>query len=226
MTERRFSDDEVARIFAKATEIQKDESRALVRSEGMSLAELQAIGKEAGIDAALIAQAARAVDQPAPPPVPAVIGIPIGVARTVMLDRRMTDDEWEALVIRCRDVFEARGKVESHGNFRQWTNSNLQILLEPAGDAHRLRFKTLRGESRGLVAAGASMLAAATVVAAVGSATGSMSLAQTIVSSMPVALGGIGMLAAGLVRLPSWRRKREAQFEALAAEMLALTDKK
>jgi hypothetical protein len=225
MTERRFSDDEVARIFAKATEIQKDESRALVRTEGMSLAELQAIGKEAGIDAALIAQAARAVDQPAQPNVPAVIGIPIGVARTVKLDRRLTDDEWEALVIRCRDIFEARGKVESHGSFRQWTNGNLQILLEPAGDSHRLRLKTTRGETRGMVAAGASMLAAATIVAAVGSATGSMSLAETIVSSMPVALGGVGMLLGGLVRLPSWRRKRDEQFETIAAELLALTDK-
>ena len=225
MTERRFSDDEVARIFARATEIQKDDSRALVRSEGMSLAELQAIGKEAGIDAALIAQAARAVDQPAAPKVPAVIGIPIGVARSILLDRRLTDDEWESLVVRCRELFEARGKVESHGSFRQWTNGNLQILLEPAGDTHRLRFKTTRGESRGLVAAGASMIAAASVVALVGSITGTMSFLEVIASGMPVALGGTGMLAAGLLRLPSWRRKRDEQFEALAAEMLALTDK-
>jgi hypothetical protein len=225
MTERRFSDDEVARIFARATEIQKDESRALVRTEGMSLAELQAIGKEAGIDAALIAQAARAVDQPAPPKVPAVIGIPIGVARTVQLDRRLTDDEWESLVVRCREVFEARGKVESHGSFRQWTNGNLQILLEPAGETHRLRFKTTRGESRGMVAAGASMIAAASVVALVGSLTGTMSFVEVLASGMPVALGGVGMLVAGLLRLPSWRRKRDEQFETLASEMLALTDK-
>jgi hypothetical protein len=224
MTERRFDDDEVARIFARATETQRDQSRALARQDGMTLAELQAIGKEAGIDPALVAQAAREVDQPAPPKTPTVIGIPIGVARTVELGRRLSDDEWERLVVRCRDLFNARGKLESHGNFRSWTNGNLQILLEPGATGHRLRMRTLRGESRGLVAAGASMVLAASVVSFAGSLTSAMSLVEIVASSLPIFLGGVGMGVAGVARLPQWRRERDAQFQRLADEVLALTD--
>jgi hypothetical protein len=224
MSERRFSDDEVARIFARATEVQRESSKALTRSEGMTLAELQAIGSEAGISAELVARAAREVDKPAPPKPPAVVGIPIGVAQDVELDRKLTDDEWEHLVVRLRETFHARGKVEAHGSFRQWTNGNLQVLLEPSRNGHRVRFRTLKGETRGLVAAGLSMLLASSIIVFVGSLSGKMQLAEMIASSLPIMLGGVGMTLAGLVRLPSWRRERTQQFERLSSELLEITD--
>lgn len=224
MTERRFDDDEVARIFARATETQREQSRALARQDGMTLAELQAIAKEAGIDPTLVAQAAREVDQPAPPRTPTVIGIPIGVARTVELGRKLSDDEWERIAVRCRELFNARGKLESHGSFRSWTNGNLQILLEPSGNGHRLRMRTLRGESRGLVAAGASMILAASAISFAGSLSSAMSFVEVAASSLPIFLGGIGVGVAGLARLPQWRRERDTQFQQLADEVLKLTD--
>lgn len=224
MTERRFDDDEVARIFARATEVQRDKSHALTRQEGMTLAELQSIAKEAGIDPALVAQAAREVDLPPPPKVPTVIGIPIGVAQTVELGRRLDDDEWERIVVRCRDLFNARGKLESHGSFRSWSNGNLQILLEPGASGHRLRMRTFRGESRGLVAAGASMILAASAISIAGSITSTMSVVEILASSLPILLGGAGMTIAGLVRLPSWRRERAGQFQQLADELLTIAD--
>lgn len=224
MTERRFDDDEVARIFARATEVQRDQSRTLARQEGMTLAELLAIGKEAGIDPAVVERAAREMDQPAPPKVPTVIGIPIGVAQSVELGRRLSDDEWEQVVVRCRDLFGARGKLESHGSFRSWSNGNLQILLEPGATGHRLRMRTVRGESRGLVAAGASMILAASAVSIGGSVSGAMSVAEILASSLPILLGGMGMTLAGVARLPKWRRERAEQFQRLADELLALTD--
>ncbi|MBX3134313.1 MAG: hypothetical protein KF689_13100 [Gemmatimonadaceae bacterium] len=223
MSERRFTDDEVARIFSRATEVQRESSKTLTRNEGMTLAELQAIGQEAGISAELVARAAREVDQPAPPKLPAMLGIPIGVAQDVELGRKLTDDEWEHLVVRLRETFHARGKVETHGSFRQWTNGNLQVLLEPSRSGHRLRFRTLKGETRGFVAAGVSMLAASSIIVLAGSLTGTMQLAEMIASSLPIMLGGVGMTLAGLVRLPRWRRERETQFERLASEMLEIT---
>ena len=57
--ERRFSDREIREILKKAVE--KAPSRALVKSEGLSLAELQSIGQEVGIDPSRIEDAARAV---------------------------------------------------------------------------------------------------------------------------------------------------------------------
>lgn len=57
--ERKFTDREVREILKKAVE--KAPSRALVKTEGLSLAELQSIGQEVGIDPARIEDAARSV---------------------------------------------------------------------------------------------------------------------------------------------------------------------
>lgn len=59
LEERRFTDREVREILKRAVE--KAPSRALVKSEGLSLAELKAIGEEVGIDPARLEDAARAV---------------------------------------------------------------------------------------------------------------------------------------------------------------------
>jgi hypothetical protein len=57
--ERRFTDREVREILKRAVEAP---SRGLIKSEGLSLAELQAIGEEVGIDPARVEDAARAVE--------------------------------------------------------------------------------------------------------------------------------------------------------------------
>jgi hypothetical protein len=68
-------------------------------------------------------------------------GLPIGVGRTVELDRPRSDSDWERLVADLRETFEARGMVRYDGPFRQWTNGNLQALIEPTPSGHRLRWK-------------------------------------------------------------------------------------
>jgi hypothetical protein len=57
--DRKFTDEEVREILKKAVE--KAPSRALVKSEGLSLAELKSIGGEVGIDPDRMEDAARAV---------------------------------------------------------------------------------------------------------------------------------------------------------------------
>ncbi len=47
-----------------------------------------------------------------------VLGLPIGVARTVDLNRRLTDEEWERLVVQLREVFNARGRTRTEGSLR------------------------------------------------------------------------------------------------------------
>lgn len=58
--ERRFSDEEIREILKKAVE-KKATSTSLVKSEGLSLAELKVIGEEVGIDPLRLDDAARAV---------------------------------------------------------------------------------------------------------------------------------------------------------------------
>src|SRR5262245_34338687 len=134
MPDRRYSDEEVAEIIARASEKEQETRTRLQPAQGLTLAELQKIGTEAGIAPELIAQAARSLDiAPAPAP-PVFLGLPLGAARTVRLERKMTEAEWEQLVVTLRETFNARGVIRIEGSFRSWSNGNLQCLVEPDGE--------------------------------------------------------------------------------------------
>src|SRR5213594_5056788 len=166
MAERRYNDKEIAAIFrAAAEEGPQSPQREVARDEGLTLAELQAIGSEVGIPSDAVAQAARAVDVRLGAASRTFLGLPIGVARTVNLNRRLTEEEWGRLVVQLREVFDARGSTRSDGDLRQWTNGNLQVLLEPTGTCHRLRFRTLHGAARASIGIGFVALGAAAAVA-------------------------------------------------------------
>ena len=99
----------MAAIFRKATE-EETAPRQPLAGEGMTLRELQGIGQEVGIAPALIAQAALTLEQGGRPASRTFLGLPIGVARTVELDRPVTDEEWERLVVALRETFNAKGQ--------------------------------------------------------------------------------------------------------------------
>ncbi len=221
MSERRYSEDEVAAIFQRATEAQQSARQLPAASgEGLTLSELQAIGRDVGIEPELVARAARGLDQP--PPVPAerrFLGLPLGVGRTVELGRRLTEAEWEQLVVDLRQTFDARGSVRTDGSFRQWTNGNLQALLEPTPTGQRLRLKTVKGSSRSLLISGLSLTGIAAVTLFATALTGGLDWG-TLSSTVILATGGLGMFGAGALRLPGWARERQQQMEAVSARLL------
>ncbi len=88
MTERRYSEEEVAAIFERAAEAQQTARRQLPPGEGMALADLQEIGREVGFPPELVAQAARSLEQVGRPASRTFLGLPIGVGRTVRSPRR------------------------------------------------------------------------------------------------------------------------------------------
>lgn len=221
MAERRFSEEEVAAIFARATETQHAAPGELTPGLGMTLAEVQAIGKEAGIAPEAVEQAARSLAQGPPPREPRLLGLPIGVRHTIELGRRMTDPEWERLVVELRETFEARGKLHSEGSFRQWSNGNLQVLLEPSGDGHRIRFRTLKSGARMMILTGLGLLGSAVVVGFVSRLTlGAVDLWGSTGDIGMLALVGVGLLVAAAVQLPGWARLRKRQMEELAARLI------
>jgi len=218
MAERRYNDKEIAAIFRAAAEQEpQNPQREVARDEGLTLAELQAIGGEVGISSAAVAQAARAVDVRLGPASRTLLGLPIGVSRTVNLNRRLTDEEWERLVVQLREVFNARGRTRSEGSLRQWTNGNLQVLLEPTETGHRLRFGTVHGAARAAIGAGFGVLGIAAIVAVSGAIWGTLGDAMSGIALMAAA--GVGMIVSGALRLPRWARLRERQMEALAARI-------
>jgi hypothetical protein len=146
MSERRYTDEEVAAIFERAAETAHTALPVPAVGKGMTLAALQEIGRGVGISPVLISHAARTLE---------TAGKPTSrrVGRTVEFDRPLSDSDWERLIADLRETFEARGMVRYDGPFRQWTNGNLQALAEPTPSGHRLRLQTVKGNSRALMTA-------------------------------------------------------------------------
>src|SRR5215510_10440606 len=215
MPERRYTDTEIAAIFRAAADGPQPPAREVPRDEGLTLADLQTIGREVGIAPDAVAQAAHALDVRVGAQSRTFLGLPIGVSRTVNLNRRLTDEEWERLVVQLRDVFNARGRTRADGSLRQWTNGNLQVLLEPTATGHRLRFGTVHGAARGAIGAGFVTLGVSAVVAIVTALNGTF--ASAIPGMTFLAAAGAGFIASGALRLPRWARIRGRQMDALAA---------
>ena len=217
MADRRYNDKEMATIFRAATEGPQSPLRDVRTEEGLTLADLQAIGREVGISPDAVAQAAQALDIRHGAASRTFLGLPIGVARTVNLNRRLTDQEWEQLVVQLREVFNARGTTRSDGSLRQWTNGNLQVLLEPTETGHRLRFRTLHGAARASIGAGFAALAMTATVALASALRGH--LGDAVPGIALLLTMGVGMIANGALRLPRWARLRGRQMDALAAQI-------
>jgi hypothetical protein len=184
----------------------------------MTLSDLQAIGREVGISSDLIVHAANAIDRGGRPTSRRFLGLPIGVGRTIDLDRKLSDAEWERLVVDLRETFDARGRLRNDGSFRQWTNGNLQALLEPTATGDRIRLRTVKGNSLALMSAGiASVGIAVTMLIATrlfpGVDPGTLS-SFGVLTTVGVAMFGIGAL-----RLPAWARTRRRQMEEIAERL-------
>jgi hypothetical protein len=224
MSERRYSDEEVSAIFARATETQHDAPRQQsVPGEGTTLAELQEIGREVGIDPEAVARAARSLDT-APPirqPAPArYLGMPIGVSHVVELPYRMTDAGWERLVVDLRETFDAAGRVRSDGTFRQWSNGNLQVLVEPYGDGQRVRFRTMKGSSRSMMTVGGIFMAIALVMIVMGLLTPGDMIFRGANDATTFGLLGAILFGVGAAQLPGWAKLRKSQMEEVGERLL------
>jgi hypothetical protein len=222
MNERRYSEDEVSAIFERAAEAQQAVRRTLPPGEGLTLTDLRAIGHEVGIPAELVDLAARSLDQQGRDATRTFLGLPVGVGRTVDLGRRLSDEEWERLVVDLRETFDARGALRSDGSFRQWTNGNLQALLEPTPTGHRLRLRTVMGGARRMMTAGLGILGVTATVVIASAVTGHVAEALAGTGSL---MGlGAALFAVGAARLPGWASTRRRQMEGVAARLALATE--
>jgi hypothetical protein len=219
MAERRYSEAEMASIFENAADAEAAGRRPAGGAEGMTLAQLQEIGREVGISPEAVAQAARLVEHRGQPVSRRWLGMPIGVGRTLELGRRLSDREWEDLVVDLRETFDARGHVSAQGSFRQWTNGNLQALLEPTSTGQRLRIRTFKGSAQSLILAGMGMAGAAVVMALVTVIPRGGSLGEALLGIAPLMTMAAGLLGVGALRLPSWARLRGRQMEEVLARL-------
>ncbi len=222
MAERRYNEDEVSVIFERAAEAQQAVRRSLPAGEGMTLADLQTIGREVGIPPELVDQAARSLDQQGRDISRTFLGLPLRVGRTVELERRLTDDEWDRLVVDLRETFDARGTIRVDGNFKQWTNGNLQALLEPTAGGQRLRLRTMMGAARASMTAGLGLVGVSVSIVIASALSGHV--AEALATTGGLMAAGAAMFTIGAARLPLWARTRRKQMEGVAARLALATE--
>lgn len=213
--QRRYTDDEIGEIFDRAAEVRGSERTLPSSHEGLTLTELQEIGREVGLEPERIAEAASALDSGGQVlPRRTRFGLPFSVGRTVDLPRAPTDEEWAVLVGELRRTFSAHGRVGGSGGLREWTNGNLHAYVEPTGDGYRLRLGTMKEQAVQLSQLGIGLLLFAVVMATLLYFRGDPEKAIRVMTILG-AMGG-GALGTGLLGLPRWARTREEQMERIA----------
>lgn len=219
MSERRYSDVEVAAIFEHATRAPTSDAHQLTSAAGMTLEQLQEIGREVGIEASVIAAAARTVGTSVAMPSRTLLGMPFTVGRTVQLDRRISDDEWDRLVVDLRETFEARGVVRREGSLKQWTNGNLQVLVEPTAQGDRVRMRTAKSDARAAMTVGTVLVVSSAISVGLAALRGGAVDAGAMSALTTMGVIGAAFVALTTFRLPGWARLRRQQMESLATRI-------
>lgn len=215
MNERRFSEEEVAEILKQAVEIQDSGSTLPASQSGLTLRELKEIGREVGVAPEVIERAALRLDGRASQ-TRSLLGLPLGVGRTIELDRTLNEEEWERLVADLRQTFDARGVVRREGSLRSWSNGNLHVLLEPGSMGQRLRLRTVNGNAQAWTMGSLAMLGILVLMTVSALFKGTLLDDKFLTSATLLGGMSIGMFALGALRLPSWARRRQRQMDELA----------
>jgi hypothetical protein len=223
MTERRYTDEEVAAIFERASKAENAALAGPVDRAGLTLSALQDIGREVGISPESISLAAQSLDLAGRSASQRFMGLPIGVGRTVEFDRPLSDADWESLVADLRTTFAARGVVRYDGPFRQWTNGNLQALVEPTATGHRLRLQTVKGASRRQMTVGVVVMGAAAATLLADAVIPGLGQFVSVPEMGMMASMGLALFAAGALRLGGWARRRRTEIEEVIARLAART---
>ncbi len=209
---RRYTDKEIAEIFSRATKDLEASRNSMLSGEGLSLEELKEIGRESGIPAYAMEEGVEESSEK-------FMGLKIGTGHTLQLPRRLTEEEWEELVVDLRKTFNARGKISVNGGFRQWTNGNLQFLLEPDGDGSRLVMKTKKGNAQQLLAVGSVYAFLGVFGAIVSYMAGKLDGPLSIIAFL-IFLIGLGMFVVPRFSVPRWAAERRNQMQDVGARLL------
>jgi hypothetical protein len=220
--DRRYTQSEIASIFEKATETQEAARRKISDNEGLTLVELQQIGHEAGISSESIARAAAAIGKTDTTSRPRTyLGLPVTAARTIQLPGHLSEGDWEMLVGDLRETFQVSGEIVQHGSFREWTNWNLHVHVEPTESGHRLRFHTTNENLRLGLSGGLLFLGLGLMFMLMLALKGDfmIELDKTLFVSMFAVLG-LGGASIAAYRLPRWARERESQMDEIVTRVI------
>ena len=221
--ERKYQDHEIRQILELAIGQEDGPAQSLPAVDGLTLLQLQEVGREVGLLPDRITQAVAAFEgRGESVPRGTTLGLPTSVARVVPLPRSPSDREWELLVAELRTTFGGKGKVTSQGGLREWSHGTLHALLEPTETGHRLRLIDSNPAVGGIVVGGLVLAFALMIGMALLSKDG-----PGVRFAIPAFLALLGgSLAAGsAISLPRWAREQERRMEHIsrrAASLLGL----
>lgn len=119
--ERRYTEEEVRDLLAQASELEKDGSALLARTEGPTLPELESIAEEAGINPLAVREAARRMELQIPSEVQAsgkakgLLGAPVSIRIKRVVAGEADQDAMEALTPILQRASEGLGEPQLQG---------------------------------------------------------------------------------------------------------------
>ena len=186
-------------MFARAAE--RQHARA-APPDGLTLAELQEIGRAAGLDPDHVAAAVGEGDAEAEGR-ETWHGVPVGVHRTRLLPARLSDAEWERVVDLLRAEFKTPGAAQQIGRRREWVSmtgtslaTTVTVQEHPDGDLVTIRTPSGARQyaSLSLGSLGVSALVVAVLLSIVEGLT-----FGTIAIPVVVAMVGVALYAAAFL---------------------------
>jgi len=141
-TSRRFNEKEVALIIKRASELQQTETTT-ESNTGMSLAELEQVAREAGLDPELVRRAAADLDTRVTDQTPnRFLGAPTVLRLERTIDGEVPADEYEPMVLEMQRVLGGVGTASTLGRTLQFsmtgrhrhhaTGRDVQVTVTPA----------------------------------------------------------------------------------------------
>ena len=215
-SERRYQDHEVRKIIDLALDQDDAPAPALPASDGLTLAQLQDVGREVGLSPARIAQAVATFEgRGALVPRTRAMGLPTPVRSSVSLPRAPTDHEWERLVAELRTTFGTKGEVTSQGSLREWSYGALHAFVEPTEHGYRLRLTDSYAAPLGVsTVLGGFFLVLGLLTTVILLSREDAGLKFLIGTFMSAAGGGAMALTA--LSAPGWARTQEQRMEHIS----------
>lgn len=214
----RFTEDDVRRIFARAAERQHADEPG---PPGLSLAELQEIGRSAGLDPAQIAAAVAEVRGGVETPEATFWGVDLTPRASRVLPGEMTEEAWTQMVARLRRTFKVKGVATEVGRTREWTGtnsqgglSNLHVVAESVEGGTRVTLETSRAKEGKEMWAVPATFGVISLLLGILFAVGDFEPGLWMLPALFLVLGAVGTLG-GRIALARWSDKRDRQFDAL-----------
>ncbi len=117
---RRYDEKHTDAILRRAAELQASGGVGATGDRGLTLAEMEAIAREAGIDPALIRRAATEVDHRAAAKSSSFFGAPLRLGLERVVPGEVTDEAWGEMVIDIQGTL-GPGQVSQVGRLRTWS---------------------------------------------------------------------------------------------------------